>query len=254
MSGTSSGGRSLRERPAFRWADDPLSGRPAFSGAAIPYVVARHFVGRTIPYVVCGRHLGGQDLGGRAFVWGGCDVGVLWAAPVASGASSVRSDPSDGSSSQASTFLLIRRGGDLQKILRCQSTELGGRSSLWSPGLSLGGRSLMRMSGTSSGGRSLRERPAFRWADDPLSGRPAFSGAAIPYVVARHFVGRTIPYVVCGRHLGGQDLGGRAFVWGGCDVGVLWAAPVASGASSVRSDPSDGSSSQASTFLKPPKS
>ncbi|KOM29783.1 hypothetical protein LR48_Vigan785s001100 [Vigna angularis] len=81
MSGTSSGGRSLRGRPAFRWADDPLSGRPAFSGAddplcgrpafrwaddplsgrpplvgrTIPYVVARHFVGRTIPYVVA-RH------------------------------------------------------------------------------------------------------------------------------------------------------------------------------------------------------
>ncbi|KOM45849.1 hypothetical protein LR48_Vigan06g115500 [Vigna angularis] len=35
-------------------------------------------------------------------------------------------------------------------------------------------------------------------------------------------------------YLGGQDLGGRTFVYGGCDMGILWAAPVASWASFVR--------------------
>ncbi|KOM53016.1 hypothetical protein LR48_Vigan09g167500 [Vigna angularis] len=35
-------------------------------------------------------------------------------------------------------------------------------------------------------------------------------------------------------YLGGQDLGGRTFVCGGCDIGVLWAAPVASWATFVR--------------------
>ncbi|KOM41577.1 hypothetical protein LR48_Vigan04g177500 [Vigna angularis] len=35
-------------------------------------------------------------------------------------------------------------------------------------------------------------------------------------------------------YLGGQDLGGRAFVCGGCDMGVLWAAPVTSWASFVQ--------------------